>query len=194
MVKDYEYWICGFAANCNFSALTRKSGMPGSATHPPANQKLRISQSTAIAASGTQIFGQAPANIVKQVPEKTSAHDPIAPPPIEPPPPAMAPLTTASRTCLRGLSRSGLASLPIRALSTSTALSDSAAAASSYSSPFKGETTGTKIPDWTKYLSKNKGSSNALYGYFMVGAMGAISAAGAKSTVQGAFCNGFIGR
>jgi ubiquinol-cytochrome c reductase iron-sulfur subunit len=36
-------------------------------------------------------------------------------------------------------------------------------------------------------MSKNTGKSNQLFSYFMVGTLGAISAAGAKSTVQGAF-------
>jgi hypothetical protein len=36
-------------------------------------------------------------------------------------------------------------------------------------------------------MSKGKGGSNALISYFMVGTLGAISAAGAKSTVQGEF-------
>ncbi|KLU82276.1 cytochrome b-c1 complex subunit Rieske [Magnaporthiopsis poae ATCC 64411] len=51
--------------------------------------------------------------------------------------------------------------------------------------PFRGETAGTKIPDWSKYLSpKGSYGTNQVFSYFMVGAMGAISAAGAKSTVQ----------
>lgn len=41
------------------------------------------------------------------------------------------------------------------------------------------------MPDFSKYMSKGSGSSNALFSYFMVGTLGAISAAGAKSTIQG---------
>jgi len=71
-----------------------------------------------------------------------------------------------------------------RALSTSPAVASAAhSAGSSYSSPFKlGE--GKKVPDFSKYMSKTAGSTNALVSYFMVGTMGAITAAGAKDTVQ----------
>ncbi|KAG7142524.1 Cytochrome b-c1 complex subunit Rieske like protein [Verticillium longisporum] len=70
----------------------------------------------------------------------------------------MAPLANASRTCLRQLSR--------------------------YSSPFKGAQKGDEIPDFSKYMSKGSSAKNHLFSYFMVGTMGAITAAGAKSTVQ----------
>jgi ubiquinol-cytochrome c reductase iron-sulfur subunit len=73
----------------------------------------------------------------------------------------------------------------VRAMSSSPALRD--AASSTFQSPFKGESKSTKVPDFSKYLSKGSGSSNALISYFMVGTLGAISAAGAKSTVQGEF-------
>jgi ubiquinol-cytochrome c reductase iron-sulfur subunit len=63
----------------------------------------------------------------------------------------------------------------VRAMSSSPALRD--AASSTFQSPFKGESKSTK----------GSGSSNALISYFMVGTLGAISAAGAKSTVQGEF-------
>ncbi|ROT42993.1 cytochrome b-c1 complex subunit Rieske [Sodiomyces alkalinus F11] len=92
----------------------------------------------------------------------------------------MAPLAHASRTCVRQLSRSG-APASARALSTTVARPDSTA---SYSSPFKGAQKGNEIPDFSKYVSKTSGSKNQLYSYFMVGALGAITAAGAKSTVQ----------
>ena len=91
----------------------------------------------------------------------------------------MAPLTTASRACLRGLAKSGAPSMGVRALSSSTAVRDSA---TSYSSPFKSDPKASKIPDWSKYATKG---NQQLFSYFMVGALGAISAAGAKSTVQG---------
>ncbi len=68
------------------------------------------------------------------------------------------------------------------ALSTSAVRRDAAA---SYESPFKGESKASNIPDFGHYMSKNAGNANLLFQYFMVGTMGAIAAAGAKSTVQG---------
>ena len=49
--------------------------------------------------------------------------------------------------------------------------------------PFKVET--NKVPDFSKYMSKGSGNTNQLISYFMVGTLGAISAAGAKDTIQG---------
>ena len=73
-----------------------------------------------------------------------------------------------------------------RTLSTAAALRAGAGSStSSYQSPFKGASDTNKIPDFSKYMSKGSGSKNQLYGYFMVGTLGAISAAGAKSTIQG---------
>lgn len=99
----------------------------------------------------------------------------------------MAPLATASRTCLRQLAaRSPATTTSVaaaRALSTTPARQETTA--SSYSSPFKGAQKGDQIPDWTKYMSKTSGGKNQTFSYFMVGAMGALTAAGAKSTVQG---------
>ncbi|KAK6220919.1 ubiquinol--cytochrome-c reductase catalytic subunit rip1 [Pestalotiopsis sp. IQ-011] len=91
----------------------------------------------------------------------------------------MAPLTIASRALAREASRS-FQSTAVRALSTSSSL----AAAGSYSSPFKGEQKSTQVPDFSKYASKGSWNTNSLVGYFMVGTMGTITAAGAKSTVQ----------
>ena len=109
----------------------------------------------------------------------------------------MAPLTNAaSRAALLATSttRSSLrlatstsartTAAAVAGLSTSSALRD-ASSSSTYESPFKGETKSTKIPDFSKYMSKGSGGGNQLFGYFMVGTLGAISAAGAKSTIQG---------
>jgi ubiquinol-cytochrome c reductase iron-sulfur subunit len=94
----------------------------------------------------------------------------------------MATLATASRLCLRQASQS--AAPAVRAIST-TAMRPGSATASAYSSPFKGESKGSQIPNFGAYVSSNKGETkNKLYSYFMVGALGAVSAAGAKSTVQ----------
>jgi ubiquinol-cytochrome c reductase iron-sulfur subunit len=104
----------------------------------------------------------------------------------------MAPLATASRLCLRS---AAVAKPAVRALSSSAVRQSDAPApgAASYTSPFKGESKGAKIPDFSKYMSKGNETTNKLFSYFMVGTMGAITAAGAKSTVQGglmwmAFC------
>jgi len=93
----------------------------------------------------------------------------------------MAPLSTMSRA----LARSASLRLPVRAMSSTPALA--AGASSSFESPFKGESKSSKIPDFSKYMSKGSGGTNALFSYFMVGTLGAISAAGAKSTIQGEF-------
>ncbi|KAI1648713.1 ubiquinol-cytochrome c reductase iron-sulfur subunit, mitochondrial [Daldinia loculata] len=93
----------------------------------------------------------------------------------------MAPLTIASRALARGVAKSCSRVNAARALSTTTQLND---AAGSYSSPFKGEPKSTKIPDFSHYMAKSSYNTNLLFQYFMVGTMGAITAAGAKSTVQ----------
>ncbi|KAI0132642.1 putative ubiquinol-cytochrome C reductase iron-sulfur subunit [Xylariales sp. AK1849] len=95
----------------------------------------------------------------------------------------MAPLTIASRALARETVSRSFCSTAVRALSTSTSLRD-ASSAGSYSSPFKGEQKANKIPDWSHYANTSSYNTNNLLGYFMVGTMGAITAAGAKSTVQ----------
>jgi len=57
---------------------------------------------------------------------------------------------------------------------------------SEYKSPFASPEprTTTKIPDFSKYRGGST-SGNKLFGYFMVGTMGILSAAGAKATIQG---------
>ncbi|RDA95129.1 hypothetical protein CP533_2168 [Ophiocordyceps camponoti-saundersi (nom. inval.)] len=80
--------------------------------------------------------------------------------------------------------RSTVLSSHVRALSSSASRSD--APTTTYTSPFKvGDATDrTKIPDFGKYVSSKGEGSNKLISYFMVGVMGAMTAAGAKSTVQ----------
>ena len=95
----------------------------------------------------------------------------------------MAPVSTVSRA----LARSAAFRLPtnaVRAMSTTPAACGSAAS-STFQSPFKGESKTTRIPDFSKYKASGGSTQNALISYFMVGTLGAISAAGAKSTVQG---------
>ncbi|KAK5987969.1 Complex III subunit 5 [Cladobotryum mycophilum] len=94
----------------------------------------------------------------------------------------MAPLATASRLCLRSAS---VAKPAVRALSSTAMRQGGGSGDASYTSPFKGgESKGNKIPDFGKYVSTGSGTTNKLFSYFMVGTMGAITAAGAKSTVQ----------
>ena len=59
---------------------------------------------------------------------------------------------------------------------------------SSYSSPFRGtsnHTDTTAIPSFKKYRNAGGETSPKLFQYFMVGTFGAITAMGAKATVQG---------
>merc|ERR1712000_770478 len=102
--------------------------------------------------------------------------------PRRPPHAAMASLTHTSRMLLRTIPRSN--SLAVLALSTSAAKRD--APTSSFDSPFRGmgNDAGSKIPDFSNYRSKSNTNSNLLFQYFMVGTMGALTAAGAKATVQ----------
>ena len=94
----------------------------------------------------------------------------------------MAPLATTSRACLRKATVSAVPA--VRAMST-TAMRPADQAWTSYSSPFKGEQKAGKVPDFGKYYSGSGEGGKKLFSYFMVGSMGAITAAGAKSTVQG---------
>ncbi|KAL3427372.1 cytochrome b-c1 complex subunit Rieske [Phlyctema vagabunda] len=101
----------------------------------------------------------------------------------------MASLSTASRTLLRTIPRSSTAALPVRAISTSTSKSRASATdapSSSFESPFRGMggDRSSKIPDFSNYRSKAGTSNNLVFQYFMVGTMGALTAAGAKATVQ----------
>ncbi|QSZ30319.1 hypothetical protein DSL72_004841 [Monilinia vaccinii-corymbosi] len=87
----------------------------------------------------------------------------------------MASLLT-SRALLRRAPRTLSAAAPaMRALSTTPARPDASASTADRFS---------KIPDFSSYRSKKSGGSNLVYQYFMVGAMGALTAAGAKATVQ----------
>ncbi|ATZ55917.1 Bcrip1 [Botrytis cinerea B05.10] len=81
-----------------------------------------------------------------------------------------------SRALLRSAPRTFSAATPaIRALSTTPVRPDASASTTDRFS---------NIPDFSKYRSKKSGGSNLVYQYFMVGAMGALTAAGAKATVQ----------
>jgi hypothetical protein len=118
-------------------------------------------------------------------------------PSLSPPiPPRMRPPTRLASTALRTwtkhpLPRSSVPAIPVtasqsRAASTTGA---TAAAGSSFESPFgrsnEEAPSTTKIPDFSHYMSRNDGTTNRVFQYFMVGSMGLLAAAGAKATVQG---------
>ena len=66
-----------------------------------------------------------------------------------------------------------------------TAMQTRNASASSFDSPFKGSPETTKIPSFAAYRNKGGETGPKVFQYFMVGTMGALSALGAKATVQG---------
>lgn len=65
--------------------------------------------------------------------------------------------------------------------------SHAASSHDSYKSPFTGSTAHrtTNIPHFSKYRASGATKGNQVFGYFIVGTMGALSAAGAKATIQG---------
>jgi hypothetical protein len=85
----------------------------------------------------------------------------------------------------RAIARSWTAhQLPV-ARAGCTALQTRNASASSFDSPFKGSADSTKIPSFAAYRNKGGETGPKVFQYFMVGTMGALSALGAKATVQG---------
>ncbi|KAF4592573.1 ubiquinol-cytochrome c reductase iron-sulfur subunit [Ophiocordyceps camponoti-floridani] len=99
----------------------------------------------------------------------------------------MATLQTASRAIrlshpLRP-SPPPLLRLLLRRISSS---SSSSSAGATFTSPFRATDSekGSAVPDFGKYISRKGEGTNKLVSYFMVGVMGAMTAAGAKSTVQ----------
>lgn len=90
----------------------------------------------------------------------------------------------------RALARSWTAhSLPITRAGTTAIQSRSvseASTGSSFDSPFKGTGSSTKIPSFAAYKARSGSEETPkLVQYFMVGTMGALTALGAKATVQG---------
>ncbi|KAF2261358.1 ubiquinol-cytochrome c r [Lojkania enalia] len=58
-------------------------------------------------------------------------------------------------------------------------------ATSSFDSPFKGTASAPNVPSFAAYRNRAKGETGPkVFSYFMVGTMGALSALGAKATVQ----------
>ncbi|KEQ85357.1 ubiquinol-cytochrome c r [Aureobasidium pullulans EXF-150] len=87
-----------------------------------------------------------------------------------------------ARQCARPSAvRSSVAALQVRNAGSS------ATTAESYSSPFRGTSNHrdtTAIPDFKKYRSTGGETQNKVFQYFMVGTFGAVTALGAKATVQ----------
>lgn len=110
---------------------------------------------------------------------------------------SMAPLTKATAPLVRSWTRHALPSIrPAPAALTQqkrgradVQAPSSSSPSSSFDSPFhrsggtQRET--TNIPDWSKYKSGRDEVTNRVFQYFMVGAFGALTAMGAKATVQG---------
>ena len=93
-------------------------------------------------------------------------------------------LTKTSRAITRAWTAHQLPARPACAASQSRSISD--AGSSSFDSPFKGVGSATKIPSFAAYKNKSGGETvPKMFQYFMVGTMGALSAMGAKATVQG---------
>ncbi|KAF2497022.1 ubiquinol-cytochrome c reductase-like protein iron-sulfur subunit [Lophium mytilinum] len=98
-------------------------------------------------------------------------------------------LTTASRTLARSWTAHQLPAVraSCSAIQTQTRSVSEVSTTSSFDSPFKGMGSSqgtTKIPSFAKYRNKSGESSTKVFQYFMVGTMGAITAMGAKATVQ----------
>ncbi|KAL5116502.1 ubiquinol--cytochrome-c reductase catalytic subunit rip1 [Pleosporales sp. CAS-2024a] len=84
----------------------------------------------------------------------------------------------------RAIARSWTAhQLPV-ARAACTALQTRNASSSSFDSPFKGSADTTKIPSFAAYRNNGGETGPKVFQYFMVGTMGALSALGAKATVQ----------
>ncbi|MCJ1325639.1 hsp70 nucleotide exchange factor fes1 [Thelotrema lepadinum] len=93
----------------------------------------------------------------------------------------MAPLTSTTSTALRTCTRQRLPA--IRASSVAIQQRGRADAGASFESPFT-KVDVNKIPNFGGYKSSRGETSNKMFQYFMAGSFGALTAAGAKSTVQ----------
>lgn len=107
---------------------------------------------------------------------------------------AMRQLTQPAATAARAWTRH---SLPLRPATTAVTMqkryradgAPSASADADFESPWtrSGGTMRdtTQVPDFSKYRSAKEEITNRVFQYFMVGTMGALTAMGAKNTVQG---------
>lgn len=99
------------------------------------------------------------------------------------PPPAMPALAHTSRAIARSWTAH---QLPVaRASCAAMQTRNASDASASFDSPFKGASKSTKIPSFGAYRSKSGEEGAKVFSYFMAGTMGALSAMGAKATVQG---------
>ena len=96
----------------------------------------------------------------------------------------MAPLPSSTCTALRTCSRQRLPALTVPS-SVAVQRRGRADAKASFESPFA-KVDVNKIPSFGGYKSNRGDTTNKMFQYFMVGSFGALTAAGAKSTVQGA--------
>lgn len=103
---------------------------------------------------------------------------------------SMAPLTSATGTAIRSWTRHQLPAARAAIAVTNQQRRAQSEATSSFRSPFRKEPFDTdtrpttNIPNFGHYKSKKYETSNRVFQYFMVGSMGMLAAAGAKSTVQ----------
>lgn len=101
-------------------------------------------------------------------------------------------LSTTASALVRSTAR---AQLPALRAASATALAVQnrtvTSATASFESPFKGgsasRTTDIPVAKWKKYRNSGGETGQKVFQYFMVGTMGAISAMGAKNTVQGGY-------
>lgn len=105
-------------------------------------------------------------------------------------------LTSKASSLVGQCARTSLRSTTLRAATAAQRRNLSeVSASSSFDSPFKGVggSDTTKIPSFAAYKSSGGEQQNRLFQYFMVGTLGAITAMGAKATVQGTWRHQLMG-
>ena len=96
-------------------------------------------------------------------------------------------LTSTASTLARTCARQQLPAVRVASASLQKRSVTEVSNTSSFDSPFKGGTgaRSTKIPNFSRYMNRGGETSNKVFQYFMVGTFGALTALGAKATVQG---------
>ncbi|TKA77110.1 Cytochrome b-c1 complex subunit Rieske, mitochondrial [Cryomyces minteri] len=100
----------------------------------------------------------------------------------------MSVLTASASSMLRTAARQQLPA--VRAAPTLALQNQARAITTSFDSPFRGASDSkktTSIPNFGRYKSASGETTNKTFQYFMVGSFGALSALGAKNTVQGGY-------
>ncbi|KJX99237.1 ubiquinol-cytochrome c reductase iron-sulfur subunit like protein [Zymoseptoria brevis] len=96
--------------------------------------------------------------------------------------------TKAATSLVRHAARQQLPALRSSTAVNTRTYADASTSTHEYTSPFSRGVSGkqdtTHIPSFQKYRSSGGETGNKLFQYFMVGAMGGVSALGAKNTVQ----------